>query len=80
MNKRSAGVAFCAISAFLFFAKYFFKVILYALENGTFMRGFSPDFLAINLTVNTFSVLSAVALIIGIIYLIAGEIEERKKG
>lgn len=79
MNKRGAGVSFCAISAFLLFAKYFFKVALYALENGAFMREFSRDFLAINLTVNTFNTLSVVALIIGIVYLIVGEVEEKKK-
>jgi len=79
MNKRGAGVAFCAISAFLFFAKYFFKVALYVLENGTFMKEFSRSFLAINLTVNTFNALSVTALIIGIVYLIAGEAEEKKK-
>ncbi|MGC8758044.1 MAG: hypothetical protein ACP5QX_06330 [Caldisericaceae bacterium] len=79
MNKRGAGVAFCAISAFLFFAKYFFKVAIYVLENGTFMVGFDRGFLAINLTVNTFSVLSVIALIIGVIYIIAGEIEEKGK-
>ncbi len=79
MSKRGAGVAFCAISAFLFFSKYFFKVAIYALENGSFMNGFDRSFLAINLTVNTFSALSVAALIVGIIYLIISEVEEKKK-
>jgi len=79
MNKRGVGIAFCAISAFLFFAKYFFKVALYALEHGTFMMEVDHSFLATNLTVNTFNALSVTALIIGVVYLIAGEVEEKKK-
>lgn len=79
MSKRGAGVAFCAISAFLFFSKYFFKIAIYTLENGTFMTGFDRDFLALNLTVNTFSILAVASLIVGIIYLVISEVEEKKK-
>jgi|YelNatPaOPRAMG01_1025707.scaffolds.fasta_scaffold72049_1 energy-converting hydrogenase Eha subunit C len=79
MNKRGAGVAFCAISAFLFFAKYLFKVALYALEHGNFMIMVERDFLAINLTLNIFNALSVIALIIGGVYLISAEVEEKKK-
>ena len=79
MNKRGAGVIFCAISAFLFFSKYFFKIAIYIVENGNFMIGFDRSFLAIRSTVITFNILSIIALIIGVIYLIAGEKEEKQQ-
>jgi|GEM_PF-3184683 len=80
MNKRGAGVSFCAISAFLFFAKYFFKVLLYALEYGTFIANNNGlDMLALRSALNIFNLFSIATLILGIVYLIAGEKEEKKK-
>ncbi len=79
MNKRGAGVAFCAISAFLLFSRYFFKVALYLIKEGNFMIGYSSDFLAIRRTLDVFAVLSIIALIVGVIYLIIAEIEDKNK-
>ncbi len=79
MNKRGAGVAFCTISAFLLFSRYFFKVALYLIKEGKFMIGYSTNFLAIKRTLNLFGILSIIALIVGVIYLIIAEIEDKNK-
>jgi len=70
MNRRSAGVAFCAISAFLFSSRYFAAAIF-----GSGVKSWSAALFRNMLSYvgDTLTVLSVIALIAGIVYLVAAE-------
>ncbi len=57
----------------------FFKVALYLIKEGTFVVGYSLDFLAIRATLSIFTFLSIIALVVGIVYLVVAEVEDKSK-
>lgn len=75
MNKRGTGTVFCAIAAFLFASRYIAAAIFMSNTSS-----WSPDFFEAGLEYVGIPLLtlSGVSLLIGIIYLIWQEIEERK--
>ncbi len=74
MGRRSIGLGFCGIAAFLFAARYIGGAIYFsnlAAGGGSFnslLQGFGGSLL----------VLSIISLIVGAIYLVWGEIGDRK--
>ena len=73
MNRRAAGVAFCAISAFLFASRYITAAIF-----GSGVSSWNARLFAhmLGYVGNTLTVLSIIALIVGIIYLVLAERSE----
>lgn len=73
MNKRGTGVAFIAIAAFLFSAKYISAAIF-----STGIASHSQELFAAMLEYigNPLSVFSIIAFLVGLAYIIWGEYEE----
>ena len=76
MNKRGAGVAFIAISALLISVKYISAAIF---GSGVLSWDESLFSAMLSYVGNSLNLFSLLALLIGIIYLVAAEIEERKE-
>ena len=72
MNKRGTGVAFIAIAAFLFSAKYISAAIF-----GSGLASYNKElFLAmLEYIGNPLSICSVIALLIGLAYIVWGEYE-----
>jgi hypothetical protein len=72
MNRRAAGVAFVAIAAFLFAARYVTAAIF-----GSGVNSWSRELFhgMLQYTGSALLVVSIIALIVGIIYLIVGELQ-----
>lgn len=76
MNKRGAGVSFLAISAFLLAAKYISAAMFGSGVTTWDEKIFDAMIKSVGFTLNTFSIL---ALIAGILYLLAAEKEDLNK-
>ncbi len=72
MNKRGTGLGFCAIAAFLFASRYIAAAIF-----GSGLQSWSDSLFASMMYYvgNRLTVLSVVALLVGIGYLLMAEIE-----
>ncbi|MHC4645733.1 MAG: hypothetical protein ACYTBJ_09520 [Planctomycetota bacterium] len=75
MNRRATGVTFCAISAFLFSSRYIATAIW-----GSGATSWSSDGYAelLSYVGNTPTFFSVIALLAGIVYLVAAEKHEQK--
>lgn len=75
MNKRGAGVSFCFMAVILFLSRYFIAGV------GNFAD--APLYIALNgklgETNTLLLVLSVISLLIGIIYLVLGEVDKNHK-
>lgn len=73
MNRRAAGVAFVAIAAFLFATRYVTAAIF-----GSSVNSWSRELFhsMLRYTGNALLVMSIVALIAGVIYLVIGELQK----
>jgi hypothetical protein len=73
INRRFAGVSFCFIAAFLFSMRYISAAIF-----GSSVSSWSSDLFAqmLRYTGNSLTIVSVIALIVGIIYLILAETEK----
>jgi hypothetical protein len=74
MNRRAAGVAFCAISAFLFSSRYFVAAIF-----GSGVKSWSANLFhnMLRYVGSTLTTLSVIALIMGLTYLAVAEFREK---
>ena len=70
MSRRGAGVAFCSIAAFLFAIRYVTAAIF-----GSSVNTWNTELFGnmLKYTGNALTVLSVIALVVGVVYLIIGE-------
>jgi hypothetical protein len=70
VNRRAAGVGFCFIAAFLFATKYVAAAIF-----GTSVASWNSDLFRemLKYVGNSLTILSIIALIVGIVYLVLAE-------
>ena len=73
MNKRGAGVAFIAIAAVLFSAKYI-SAVIFGSSTKVWEEYFFNEMLSY--IGNPLNVCSIIALIVGLVYIVWGEFEE----
>ena len=74
MSRRTSGTIFCAISAFLFSSRYFCAAIQCIGKTG-----WASNQIPTRLTgLGSLQFLGVVALVVGIIYLIAAEVVEKR--
>jgi len=76
MNRRATGTIFCLISAMLYGAKYITAAIY-----STGIRGWSRELFSsmLQYTGSSLVVLAIISLVVGVIYLVLGEVLDRKK-
>ncbi|MBE3649723.1 hypothetical protein [Paenibacillus polymyxa] len=74
MNRRATGVSFCFIATILYVSRYFI------VTNGVVNYADSPLDIALNRLKghDVLLVLSTISLIIGVIYIIVGEVKKEK--
>ena len=73
MNRRAAGVAFCAIAAFLFAVRY---VVAAIFGSGVTSWGRELFGSLLTYTGNALTILSVIALVIGVVYLVVAEVQD----
>lgn len=75
MNRRAAGVAFCAIAAFLFASRYMVAAIF-----GSNVNSWNAELFGRMLVYTGTGLLwvSGFSLIVGVVYLVAAETAERR--
>ena len=76
MSRRGTGVAFCAIATVLFASRYIAAGIAVAGTTANFNRMIPSALIGVGVWPG---VLSALALVLGVAYLIAAELESRRR-
>ena len=76
MNKRGAGALFCLIAALLYAARYVAAAVYVSNESS-----WSPELFAVGLQFqgNGLLILSVLSLVVGVGYLVWGEMEEHRQ-